>query len=134
MRIIMFVFLLLTGFMLLLIFNGIVAEKVRDIGALRALGASPAGILKCFLMQALFIGGVGVIVGMMAAPILLYCLNHYASIRHLFYANLDEIPHITLGFDRLAIAISSLLSALAGVAYPAWRASRMNPVECLRHE
>ena len=65
MRAIMGVFLLLTGFMLLLIFDGMVSEKTRDIGALRALGASPAGILKCFLLQAFFIGALGVLIAVL---------------------------------------------------------------------
>src|SRR4029077_7506342 len=56
MRFIMAIFLLLTAFIIFLIFGRLVAEKVRDIGALRALGASPSGIMQTFLIQGLFIG------------------------------------------------------------------------------
>ena len=48
-----------TAIIMFLIFGRLVAEKVRDIGALRAIGATPAGIRACFLMQAFLIGFVG---------------------------------------------------------------------------
>lgn len=44
------------------------------------------------------------------------------------------IPHVTLNMDRLAIAVSTLLSALIGAYVPARNASRMDPVECLRND
>ena len=138
MRGIMGVFLLLTAFILFLIFDGMVSEKIRDIGALRALGASPSGIQKCFLMQAIFIGGLGVLIGMGLAELFLHYMNEIPWIRNNIYPSdafaVDKIPHVTLNYDRIVIAVSSIASALLGAAIPAWRASAMNPVECLRHE
>jgi ABC-type lipoprotein release transport system permease subunit len=138
MRGIMGVFLMLTNVMLFLIFDAMVSEKIRDIGALRALGASPGGIRKCFLMQAFFIGAMGVVIGMVSAEVLLHYMNAIPFIRNNIYPSsafaVTEIPYVTLNYDRIVIAVSSISFALAGAAYPAVRASRMNPVECLRHE
>ncbi len=139
MRIIMYTFLFLTMFIFYLIFSRLVAEKVRDIGTLRALGASPAGIRKVFLVQGVFIGGIGLMLGLGLAEVLLHTMN---PIFHYFGWNLypadalavDNIPYITLNWDRFLITALTIVSALAGAFFPARRASNMNPVECLRHE
>ena len=134
MRSIMGVFLALIAFILFLIFGRLVAEKVRDIGALRALGASPGGIMKCFLIQGFFIGAIGVVLGLGMAELLLRNMNDFAWFRNIYPKESDLIPYVTLSGDRYLIVGLTLFSALAGAFFPAWRASRLNPVECLRHE
>ena len=138
MRGIMGVFLALTAFILFLIFGRLVAEKVRDIGALRALGASPGGILKSFLIQGFFIGALGVFLGLGMAELILRNMNEIPFIRDNVYPDeafaVSRIPYVTLNYDRFLIVGLTIFSALAGAFFPAWRASRLNPVECLRHE
>ncbi|MEI6231999.1 MAG: FtsX-like permease family protein [Planctomycetota bacterium] len=134
MRVIMGVFLALTAFILFLIFGRLVAEKVRDIGALRAQGAAPGGILLCFLIQGLFIGVIGVGLGLGLAELFLHYMNDIPWLRNNLYPDEDKIPYMTLNYDRFLIVGLTLFSALAGAFFPAWRASRLNPVECLRHE
>jgi ABC-type lipoprotein release transport system permease subunit len=134
MRSIMGVFLALIAFILFLIFGRLVAEKVRDIGALRALGASPGGIMKCFLIQGFFIGAIGVVLGLAMAEVFLRNMNEIAWFRNIYPKDSDLIPYVTLSIDRYLIVGLTLFSALAGAFFPAWRASRLNPVECLRHE
>ncbi len=134
MRSIMGVFLVLIAFILFLIFGRLVAEKVRDIGALRALGASPGGIMLCFLIQGFIIGAMGVGLGLAMAETFLRHMNEIAWIRDAIPKDSDNIAYVTLNYDRLLIAVCTLVSSLAGAFFPAWRASRMNPVECLRHE
>jgi len=143
MRIIMFMSLALIAFIMFLIFGRLVAEKVRDIGALRALGATPVGIRRCFLAQAILISIVGLALGLIGAYFLIThvngCVNFIAEV---FKVDLfpgesfgpDRVPTRTLPFDVLLIAGLSVASSWLGAFLPAWRASRMNPVECLRHE
>ncbi|MCY3020748.1 MAG: FtsX-like permease family protein [Planctomycetota bacterium] len=143
MRIIMFMSLALIGFIMFLIFGRLVAEKVRDIGALRALGATPAGIRWCFLAQAVLISTVGLIVGLAGAYFAIRNVNCAVNwIAEVFRIDLfpgesfgpDRVPTRTLPFDVLIIVGLSIACSWLGAFIPAWRASRMNPVECLRHE
>ena len=46
----------------------------------------------------------------------------------------EKIPHITLPWDVILISVLTLVAAVLGALIPAWRASSLNPVECLRHE
>ena len=139
MRFIMAVFLALIAFIIFLIFGRLVAEKVRDIGALRALGATPAGIRNCFLVQGLFIGVSGLALGLLGSYFFISYVNPIA----LFFGvdpfpadsfGLNHIPTHTLPSDVLMISGLTIVSAVLGALLPAERAARMNPVECLRHE
>jgi lipoprotein-releasing system permease protein len=143
MRIIMCVFLALLAFVMYLIFGRLVAEKVRDVGVLRAMGATPSGVRACFLVQALFIGGLGLLVGYAASYVLISNLNGIVEFLAVT-AHIDLFPGEAFGHDRVAtrtllfdvgiIAGATLISAFLGAFIPALQASRMNPVECLRHE
>jgi lipoprotein-releasing system permease protein len=139
MRFIMAVFLALIAFIIFLIFGRLVAEKVRDIGALRAMGATPAGINGCFLAQGLMIGGIGLICGLIVSYFFINNVNAIANFIHFDpFPNaafgVDKIPTRTLPQDILVISLLTLAFAILGALWPAWRASRLNPVECLRHE
>jgi len=143
MRIIMGIFLALLSFIMFLIFGRLVAEKVRDIGALRAMGATPNGILACFLTQALFIGSLGLLAGLLGAFVMIANLNGIIDfIAQTFHIDLfpgdafgpDRLLTLTLPSDVVIISVLTMTSALIGAYLPALRAARMNPVECLRHE
>jgi putative ABC transport system permease protein len=100
-----------------------VTERTREIGIRRALGAKRAHIVTQFLVETvtLCIGGglVGVGAGLLSPWILELVLQKRAI--------------VTPGSPFLAFGISVVIGILAGM-YPAWRASRMDPVEALRHE
>lgn len=142
MRFIMGLFLLFVGFVLFLIFGRLVAEKVRDIGVLRALGATPSGVCGCFLTQGLLIAAVGLAVGLPAAW---WLIGHVNWVATAFGVDvfpkasflIDRIPTRPLGElsrDTALIVGATFFTALLGAFWPAWRAARLNPVECLRHE
>ena len=143
MRFVLLIFLLLVSFIIFLIFGRLVAEKVRDVGALRAMGATPAGICSCFLVQGLFVGATGVLVGLLLAW---GVIGHLSDIAYWIKAltgfepypadsfGVTGIPHVTLPFDIFVISAMSILAAVIGAFWPAYRASQLNPVECLRHE
>lgn len=139
MRFIMGVFLALIAFIIFLIFGRLVAEKVRDIGALRALGATPAGVSACFLAQGLLIGVIGLALGLLGSYFFIANVN---AIARFFGIDLfptesfgvDRIPVHTLPHDIWLISFLTVVFATLGACVPAWRAARLNPVECLRHE
>jgi lipoprotein-releasing system permease protein len=150
MRFIMAIFLLFAGFIITLILGQLVAEKIRDIGTLRALGATPYGILGCFLFQGLLIALVGLAIGLPLAGATVSNLNEVEAFVaraleavfgipnfRVFPAEdflLDRIPTNLRSLDVMLIVILTLACGLVGALIPALRAARKNPVECLRHE
>jgi putative ABC transport system permease protein len=109
-----------------------ISERTREIGVMKALGATEATIRTMFAAEAAAIGLVGGIVGVGAAMGLGALLN-LAARRYL--DAIDQFtafafpPWLVLG----AIAFSMLIGALAGL-YPANRAARLDPIEALRYE
>lgn len=121
----------------------VVMEKRRDIGILRTLGASRQSILLLFIFEGLFIGLSGTITGVVLGTLLAYNLNPVAEfIAGLFGIDLfnvqiyyfDQIPVAVVPRDILWITLSAFVLTLLSTLYPAWSASRLDPVEALRYE
>ncbi|NDE00763.1 MAG: lipoprotein-releasing ABC transporter permease subunit [Gammaproteobacteria bacterium] len=121
----------------------IVKEKQGDIALLRTLGASPASILATFAVQGVLIGLVGTSAG--AALGIALARNVESIVRgieRLFGVQfldakvyfMSDLPAQVQWLDVLQVcSVAFLLCALATV-YPAWRASRTQPAEALRHD
>jgi len=108
---------------------GAVASRIGEIGTLRALGFRRGAVLAAFLGEALLLSLVGGLFGLLAAT-----LMQAVSVSTTNFATFSE-----LAFQfRLTpwIAVQSMLFALAmgfiGGFIPAWRAARLNIVDCLR--
>lgn len=113
----------------------LVMDKTRDIGVLKAIGATPGLILRVFALNGLVIGVGGALGGFAVGTGLCALLSRYRIIdlpREIYY--LDHLPVRMNWADSgavLAVAIGlSLLSAF----YPAWTASRLDPTRALRYE
>ncbi len=110
-------------------------ERTREIGTLKAMGASRGDIRQMFMMEAGFIGLIGGIVGLILSWILGRGLNALA----IFLAKQRALPLpdnlfiITPILVAQALGFALLIGVLAGV-YPANRAARMDPLAALRHE
>jgi lipoprotein-releasing system permease protein len=120
-----------------------VVRKTREIGLLGALGASHRGVALCFCGQAFVIGVIGTALGLAAGFGVLAIRNHIVhgiakainreSTLKQFY-QFTDLPSNPQSNDIVAIAIAAVVfSTLAGLL-PAWRASRLKPVEALRSE
>jgi lipoprotein-releasing system permease protein len=122
----------------------LVREKRGSIAILRTMGASPRTIVRAFFMSAAAVGLVGTAVG--AALGLLVCAN-MPSIGALLAwitgsagsgsAEVDFITSMPVRVQPVEVAsvmAVAIVLSLAAAAYPAWRSTRVEPVEGLRHE
>lgn len=113
----------------------VVMKKQRDIGILKAMGAQAADIRRLFVTQGMMIGGAGIISGVTAGWIVSYLLDRYRFIElpDDVYI-IGTLPVQMELIDFLVVpAIAFLICLVAGL-YPAWRASRLDPVEAIRYE
>ena len=121
----------------------IVKEKQGDIALLRTLGATPADILRTFAVQGVLIGLAGTIAG--AALGILLAENVESIVRGIeglfgvqfmdakVYFMTDLPAYVEWADVARVCGVAFVLCALATL-YPAWRASRTQPAEALRHE
>ena len=119
-----------------------VTERTKEIGLLKAVGLKKRGILGVFLGEATFIGIIGGLLGDAVGVGLGYGMAYLAGpfgetmavSQTAGKAAVSYIPPVFTPENFLfALAFSVILSMLAG-AYPAWRASRLDPVVALRKE
>lgn len=109
-------------------------ERTREIGIMRACGATSATVRRLFTLEASllgFWGGViGVGAGMVLARIANLVANRMLTQQHIAAQDIISLPlWLALG----VIAVTTVIGTLAGL-YPAHRAAKLDPVEALRYE
>lgn len=107
-----------------------VAERVREIGVLRALGASPGDVFRLFWLETLLICTTGAVVGLGAAALASRGVEAWLRNR-LPFAPADALVQLEPGVVVLCFAGTLLLGSVAGFL-PAWRAARLTPREAIR--
>ena len=120
--------LVVGGIGILNIMLATVAERTREIGLRKAVGATNGAVMRQFLMEAgtlTFLGGViGIIIGIIISY-LITLLMHYLGYDWAFVVSIASV--------LLAVGVSILTGVIFGL-YPALKASRLNPIEALRYE
>ena len=113
----------------------VVMDKTRDIAILKSMGATRWMVMKIFVFQGLFIGIWGTIVGLAGGVFLCELLSRYKFItlpNDVYY--ITTLPVRMEAFDVILITCSAVIISFLATLYPAWQASRLNPVEALRYE
>ena len=121
----------------------VVNEKEPDIAILRTIGATPRNIMAIFVVQGAMIGVVGTVLGVIGGIALAWNVTDIVNgIQNLFHVKflsesvyfVDYLPSQIQSSDVWQIALAALGLSLLATIYPAWRASRTEPVEALRYE
>ena len=134
-------FVILTLIVLVAAFNivstlfMVVLEKRRDIGVLKSLGATDGAVLRVFLCEGLLIGGLGTGLGAVLGLGLVTVLGRYPFVRlpgDVYF--IERLPVRPEAGDFAAVIVAALTLCLAAALYPAWRASRLEPVDAIRRQ
>ncbi|MDP2026289.1 lipoprotein-releasing ABC transporter permease subunit [Sulfuriferula sp.] len=121
----------------------VVTDKQPDIAILRTLGASPASIMKIFMVQGAIIGFIGTGLGLLSGVVLALNIGTVVpfieNIVGMKFLSADvyqisELPSKLEWNDVWVIGLVALVLSWLATLYPSWRASRTNPAEALRYE
>jgi putative ABC transport system permease protein len=100
-----------------------VTERTREIGIRMAVGARAADILVQFLIEAVTLSAIGGAIGIAGGVGFSKAVAYF-----------KDMPTITpVGWIVIAVVSSALIGIISGF-YPAWKASKLDPIEALRYE
>lgn len=130
--------------LILCILYMIVLQKTRDIGILKAIGASSGGAAAIWVLYGLCVGVVGGAIGTTLGSLFVIYINDIQEwlirinpsfrVWDLKVYSFDQIPHHVNPRDVAVVATLAVLASTIGSVAAAWRAGRMEPVESIRYE
>jgi putative ABC transport system permease protein len=120
---VVFVFLLIGGIVIMNIMLASVTERTREIGVRKSLGATRRDVLLQFMVESSVMAAVGGILGVVVAIGIAYAMGRFTPLP-------TSVP---IRWVFFAVGISTAVGLFFGV-YPAYKASKLNPIEALRFE
>ncbi|MGH7678069.1 MAG: FtsX-like permease family protein [Gemmatimonadaceae bacterium] len=135
MTVILLLIVLVAAFNIVSTLTMVVTDKTREIGILKAMGMTSRSIKRIFFAQGVVIGLVGTLTGLVMGLIGAVALDRYKLIPldpSVYF--IDHLPVDTQWLDVALIVVASLAIAALATLYPARQASRLFPVEAIRHE
>ncbi len=142
MKLVLFVIMVVAGFVVYATLSMMVTEKTRDIGILTAMGADVGGVATVFVACGAAVAVIGAVVGVVGGCLSAVYLDDFNTFLRrfdidLFPVRVYNLRRVPYDLDPLWIAQVSGISVLVTVAVaaiPAWRAARQDPLDALRHE
>lgn len=135
MGLILFLIIMVAAFNIVSTLVMVVVDRTREIGILKSIGMTDAQVLRIFMLQGLWIGVMGTILGTALGCFLAWILHRFEVITippDVYFV--DRLPILIHPADILLIVSISILVAFLATIYPALQASRLAPVEAIRHE
>ena len=100
-----------------------------------ALGATPEVVLQIFLVEGLLIGGLGTLAGTLLGAALIFVLKRWPFVHlpgDVYF--IETLPVCPEAGDFAAVILAAIALCLAAAWYPAWQASRLDPVAAIRRQ
>jgi lipoprotein-releasing system permease protein len=135
MGVILLLIVLVAAFNIVSTLTMVVADKTKEIGILKAMGMPARSIRRIFFAQGLVIGVVGTVLGMLLGFGAALALDKYQFIKldaQVYF--IDHLPVSTQPADVMWIVLASIAIAAIATVYPSVQASRLFPIEAIRHE
>ena len=135
MGVILLLIVLVAAFNIVSTLTMVVADKTKEIGILKAMGMPAKSIRRIFFAQGLVIGVVGTVFGLLLGFGAALALDKYQFIKldpQVYF--IDHLPVSTQPGDVLWIILASVAIAAIATVYPSVQASRLFPIEAIRHE
>lgn len=137
--IVFFFIVLVAAYQLVATLTLTVTEKRRDIGVLRALGATPRRVVRFFVSLGLLISLIGIGLGLLLGQ---WLVNNLTTVEKwvgggqpIFRAEIYKFDHIPVAVDPWSVVVlvgATLAVAVVFSLVPAWRASRIKVIDGLR--
>ena len=132
----LFIKLMLIAVVLISIMNVMIMavyERIREIGTIAAIGTLPGKILAMFVMEGLCLGALGAVIGDIIGLIIIFILN-LSGFTFDFGRQTGLVLKATIApMDVLIISVIVIFIAVIASLQPAMKASRMEPINALRH-
>jgi putative ABC transport system permease protein len=110
-----------------------VYERIREIGTIAAIGTLPGKILSMFVIEGFCMGVVGAVIGDIVGIALVYALNLF-KISYDFGQQKGLLLQASVQpADVLMISATVIVVSVIASLQPAFKASRMEPIQALRH-
>ncbi|HMH86047.1 MAG TPA: ABC transporter permease [Gemmatimonadaceae bacterium] len=135
MGVILLLIVLVAAFNIVSTLTMVVADKTKEIGILKAMGMPARSIRRIFFAQGLVIGVVGTALGLVLGFAAALALDKYQFIKldaQVYF--IDHLPVSTEPMDVMWIVIASIAIAAIATVYPSVQASRLFPIDAIRHE
>jgi putative ABC transport system permease protein len=132
----LFIKIMLVSIVLISVMNVMVMavyERIREIGTISAIGTPPRSVLSLFVAEGLILGVLGAVVGTALSVGAIFAVNA-AKFTYSFGQQQGLVMSAAIApADVLTISLMVIVVAVVASLQPAWKASRMDPVQALRH-
>jgi lipoprotein-releasing system permease protein len=126
--------ILIAGFSVFGTLTLLVQEKRREVGILKAMGTSPRGVIRIFVIEGLLIGAAGGLMGLGLGFVLTFAAEHFGIRMNPEVYYIDKLPVHLDPAEFALVGASTVVVCLAATLFPAYQASRVRPVDALRYD